>query len=358
MLQTNFKMIELARNIRGATQKELSKSLNITQSNLSKIERGELNTAESTIKQIAETLDFPLSFFCQSEVRTPISNFYFRKRSSISQRILDKIIGDVKLILKCVDYLLEEIEITDYPKYNFDLSDGWTPETVAIRMREILRVPSGAIHEPVKYLEELGIIVYFYDCKELRFDGLTAYTDNGVPVIFVNMNLPNDRIKFTLGHELFHLLCHIPCDIEPWRDHEAEANQFPGEFFMPTKECLSDMKRLSFNQLTGLKAYWGMSKASIIYKAKAAGFINEQTYKYMIIELSRRGERKLESGFVDIDKPTTLQQVLDLLQNELEYSEQEIADKLCIGLSDYLRLFAPPLTDKPTVKIRQLKRVV
>lgn len=357
MNEINFKMIELARNVRGVTQKELSQSLNITQSTLSKIERKEFNTTESTIIKIANTLNFPVDFFYQEELKTPISNIYFRKRSSISQRILEQIIGDVKIVLKCIDYLLEEIEITEYPKYKFDLSEGWTPESIAIRMREILKIPSGAVHDPIKHLEELGIIIFFYDSKEIKFDGLTAYTDNGFPVIFVNRNLSNDRIKFTLGHELFHLLAHIPCDVEPWRDYEAEANQFPSHFFMPTKDCIADLRRLTFNSLTGLKAYWGMSKSSIIYKAKLGGFINEQTYKYMMIELSRRGERKTESGFVDIDTPTILQQIIKLLENELDYSEQDIADKLYISLDDYIRLFTTKNV-KPKVKLRQLKRAV
>ena len=127
MNEINCKMIELARNVRGVTQKELSKSLEVTQSTLSKMERGEFNTALPTIIKIANTLNFPLEFFYQVELRTPISNIYFRKRSAISQRILDQIMGDVKIVLKCIDYLLEEIEITEYPKYKFDLTEGWTP---------------------------------------------------------------------------------------------------------------------------------------------------------------------------------------------------------------------------------------
>lgn len=357
-MAANFKMIELARSMRGITQKELSTDLNITQATLSKIERGELGVTESTINEIASILKFPISFFHQEEVKTPISNIYFRKRASIPSKVLDKIIADVKVVLKSIDYLLEEIEITEYPKYKFDLSDGWTPQSIASRFREMLKIPSGPIHTPIKYLEQIGIIVFFYDCKDLHFDGLTSYTDNGVPVIFVNKNLPNDRIKFTIGHELLHLFSHIPCDIEPWRDYESEANQLPGELYMPTKECSGDLIKLGYNQLTRLKAYWGMSKASIIYKAKTAGLINEATYKYLMIELSRRGERKNEQGFVEIDKPTILQQVIDLLHNELEYSEQDIADKLCIPIGDYKRLFTEEKGEEPLVKIRRLRPAV
>jgi Zn-dependent peptidase ImmA (M78 family)/DNA-binding XRE family transcriptional regulator len=357
-MPANFKMIELARSMRGITQKELASDLNITQATFSKIERGELGMTESTVSQIATILKFPIAFFHQEELKTPISNIYFRKRASIPTKVLDKIIADVKVILRSIDYLLEEVEIAEYPKYKFDLSDGWTAKSIATRFRELLKIPNGPIHTPVKYLEQLGIIVFFYDCKDLHFDGLTAYTDNGVPVIFVNKNMPNDRIKFTLGHELLHLFSHIPCDIEPWRDFESEANELPGELFMPTRECSADLAKLGYNQLTGLKAYWGMSKASIIYKAKSLGLISESTYKYLMIELSRRGERKSEQGFVEIDKPTILQMVIDLLHNELDYSEQDIADKLCMPIEDYKRLFTEDKGIEPLVKVRRLRPAI
>lgn len=127
---------------------------------------------------------------------------------------------------------------------------------------------------------------------------------------------------------------------------------------MPTNQCKADLQNLTFNKLTGLKAFWGFSKSAIIYKAKFLGFINEATYKYMMIELSRRGERKSEYGFVEVDKPTTIQQVITLLHQELEYTEMDIAEKLCINLSDYLRLFNPPVTEEPKVKIRHLKTAI
>lgn len=104
---------------------------------------------------------------------------------------------------------------------------------------------------------------------------------------------------------------------------------------MPTKDAWADLQSLTFNKLTTLKAYWGLSKAAIIYKAKLCGFINESTFKYMIVELTRRGERKVEPGFVQIDEPTTLKQVVELLKNELEYSEEDIAEKLRLPVSDY-----------------------
>jgi Zn-dependent peptidase ImmA (M78 family) len=42
--------------------------------------------------------------------------------------------------------------------------------------------------------------------KPLDFDGLSAFVDNKIPVIAVNKNFPIERKRFTLLHELGHLL--------------------------------------------------------------------------------------------------------------------------------------------------------
>lgn len=340
MERFNPKMLELARTFRELTQKQLAELLpKINQPNLSKIEKGELNVSESTAQMIADALNYPLSFFYQEELRTPVANIYFRKRATVPQKKLDKIISDVKHILKSIDYFLNDIELPEYLKYTFNLSEGWTPEAAAIRMREIYQMPPGPVKDIVSLIEESGIMVYFYDSEEEKFDGLTAYTDTGTPILFVNKNMPHDRIKYTLAHELGHLVMHIPCSIEPWRDFEYEANTFASEFLMPKKDCYRDLQNLSYNRLSILKSYWGVSKAFIIRRAKTVDLINESTYKYLMIELGRRNERKNETGYVDLDEPKVLNEIVKLLKMEFSLNNQEIADNLKLSLNDYINLF-------------------
>jgi Zn-dependent peptidase ImmA (M78 family)/transcriptional regulator with XRE-family HTH domain len=352
----NPKMLELARNARELTQKDLAAVINISQPNLSKIEKGEIGVSDMTLDLISNALSFPTGFFFQEELRTPFSNIYFRKRATVRQKMLDKIFADIKIVLKSIDSLLEEIELKEYPRYSFDLSEGWTPEDVAIRAREVFCIPSGPIKTPIKFLEEKGVIVYFYDTNEEKFDGVTTYSDNGVPVIFVNKRMPNDRLRFTIAHELGHLLMHIPCDIEPWRDVEQEANQFASEFCMPARECYRDLQSLSYNDLGRIKSFWGVSKAAIIRRAKTLSSITEPTYKYLMIELGRRNERKKESVFVDIDAPLILKTVIDLLKGELHYTSETISQKLLLPLDQYLGLFDD--SNSQTVKIKPLRMII
>jgi Zn-dependent peptidase ImmA (M78 family) len=355
VMAPNYKMIELARLARGYTQKELASLLpNLNQPNLSKVEKGLLIVMPETLKAISKVLDFPTEFFYLEELKTPISNIYFRKRSTIPQKTLDKVFTDVKIILKSIDLLLAEIELKEYDRYSFDLSNGWTPEAAAIRMREIMRIPAGPVKDIVTLIENEGVVVYFYDSPHEKFDGLTSYTDKGIPVIIVNKNMPNDRIRFTIIHEFAHLVLHIPCNVEPWRNVETEAHNFAGEFLIPKLDCRFDLQSLSFNKLSVLKAYWGVSKAAIIVRAKVLSLINEASYVYLMKELGRRNERKVEGGYVEIDDPKILKQVISLLKSELSYTEQDIAGSLFLTVQDYLKYFE----NKEIVKVRLIKSAV
>ena len=82
----NFKMLTLAREARGLTQTELAKRTKTDQGNLSKIEQGILKPNKEIIEKYADALGFPESFFYQQENRTPISDFFYRKRLSITAK--------------------------------------------------------------------------------------------------------------------------------------------------------------------------------------------------------------------------------------------------------------------------------
>lgn len=355
MKKINPKLIEVARDSRRITQKGLSDLLpKYAQQSISKIEKGEIPVSESDIENIAKVLDYPVEFFYQSETKTPFSNMYFRKRATLPVRDLNKIFAEVKIVLKSIDYLLEEIEIKEYARYVFDLNQGWTTESIATRLKEILELHyDKPVKDIITKIENLGIIVFFYDSPHPKFDGLTAYTDSGVPVIFVDKNMSNDRIKFTVVHELVHLVSHIPCDIEPWRNVEDEANAITSELYLPAKYIAHDLKDLTYSKLGLLKSYWGISKSALIRRAKDLDKIKAETYRYLNIELGRRNERIVETGYVEIDNPKILSTALNLLKSELGYSNKDLAKRIFLNLFDYTNYFESQKDSN--VKLKVLK---
>lgn len=337
----NYKMLVLARESRGLTQTQLSQLIPcLNQGNLSKMEKGILSISEEVLLRVSETLNYPLAFFYKSEPKTSINAFYYRKRLTFPKKELATLEAKMDIVRLNIDELLSSVEIPDFRLPTIEPDVKITPEDIARNIRTVMAIPKGPIVNLVEYIEKFGIIVYFLDTDSEKFDGITLYTNSGYPIIFLNKGMSNDRKRFTLGHELGHLIMHIPFSTIKDSDQiENEANRFSAEFNMPTLDCRNDLLNLKFNSLGYLKSYWKLSKAAIIFKAKAIGAINDSTYKYMVIELSRRGERKLESVTVALDEPKIIKELINIYRNELNYSIEELTQVLGISSKDYKDYF-------------------
>lgn len=81
MDKANFKLVKLARESRGITQKQLVEVIpNLSASNYSKFEKGMGNISDEAVKAISVQLNYPLGFFYKSEVKKQISSFYYKRR--------------------------------------------------------------------------------------------------------------------------------------------------------------------------------------------------------------------------------------------------------------------------------------
>lgn len=337
----NYKMLVLARESRGLTQTQLSQLIPcLNQGNLSKMEKGILSISEDVLIRVSETLNYPMSFFYKSEPKTPINSFYYRKRLTFPKKELATLEAKMDIVRLNIDELLSSVEIPDFSLPTIEPEGKISPEDIARNIRTVMAIPKGPISNLVEYIEKYGVIVYFFDTNSDKFDGITLYTNSGYPIVFINKKMSNDRKRFTLGHELGHLIMHIPFTTTKDLDQiEIEANRFSSEFNMPTLDCRNDLLNLKYNSLGYLKTYWKLSKAAILFKAKAIGAINEKSYTYMVIELNRRGERKLENVTVALDEPKIIKELINIYRNELNYSTEELTQVLGISNKDYRDYF-------------------
>jgi Zn-dependent peptidase ImmA (M78 family) len=317
----NHKQLTFAREYRGYSQTELAESINgLSQSNLSKFEKGFGVLSDDIQKKIIEYLNFPEDFF-NRKINSTIENANYRKRASIGKNITQKFENKCKLIGYIIDEFSESIEWPDFSLSPLNVEEGYTPQYIAGYNRKLLKLTKD---EPVKniisLLEQNGIIVYEIDEIE-KFDGVSFITDKGFPVIIVNKNFTNDRKRFTIAHELGHILLHNEnlYPISSYRDKEKEANIFASEFLMPENEIKNSLRQLKMNDLGDLKSYWLTSMGAIIRKAKDLNCIDENRYRFFMIEMSRYGYNKKEPIEVFIDKPTCFKNAYQLFKDELSY---------------------------------------
>lgn len=340
----NPRLVILAREMRGITQKELAQRVpNLSQGNLSRMEKGLLNIPEDTLEKISEELSFPIKFFFQEDLSTNISNFYYRKRISLSKKTLQISDAKMSIISSCVDNLLNSVELDspDFPKLKVD-NQSKKPEDIARIARNFFNISTGPINNLTEIIEKKGVIIKEIDFESDKFDGITLLTKKGQPIIFVNSIIPNDRKRFTLSHELGHLIMHLPFEFDldnSEKELEMQANLFAAEFLMPEIEIRRDLINLTYSKLSLLKEYWKTSKSSIIYRANQLGCIGGGKYKNLMIELSRQGERRFERTEVQYQSPNLLNKIIDFFKSELNYSSLELCEYLSISMRDFQDFF-------------------
>ncbi len=351
----NEKCIKLARESRGLSQSKLSELLGVTQATLSRFEKGVLTVTPDAISKIAQVLNYPTSFF-EKDIRIAgETSLFYRKRASMTVKDLSKLESKISILSKGIDELMESIDIPELIIPAVEPTADNSPQEIAFKIRNFLDIPAGPIENIVSLLEKNGVIVMFLDVDDMeKYDGLTMFTMNQAPIIWINRNIPNDRKRFSLAHELGHLVMHLRSENfeKSEEQKELEANEFAGEFLMPKSQCIEDLFNLKYKDLGMKKYYWKVSKAAIIYRAKELKCISEETATYLYVTLGRHGERKNESGFVPIDSPKIVNKMVGLHISELNYSMEELSD--IVGLMPD-EINSELLSDNKSVSIKQRK---
>ncbi len=332
----NEKMITLARESRGLSQTELANQSGISQGKVSKVESGVLTLSENELIRIANCLQYPIHFF-KRNLRiygVGLGEYFHRKRQSVSQKQLSKIYARIEIQRMQIAVLLKSVDIghTEFFLMDPDQVDGEVEE-VARTVRATWKIPRGPIDNVVEMIENAGGIIIPFDFDGLKIDAISMWPSELPPLFFVNMNRPMDRIRFTLCHEVGHIIMHaLPpngeCNIE------EQADKFASELLMPSHEIGYMLKDLNIGSLSGLKLRWKVSMSSLIMSAKNTGNINPNRARYLWTQLSNAGYRTHEPDNLEPprEKPTMLQQVLQIYFEDLHYTMKDLS--FAVGLQE------------------------
>ena len=181
-------------------------------------------------------------------------------------------------------------------------------------------MPYGPVRNLVWVIENAGAIVVQFPFGTDKLDAVSQWPQNLPPIFFVNSDIPADRWRFTLAHELGHIVMHRI----PTPDAEKQADQFASEFLMPEKEILLDIKALTLPKAIQLKSKWRVSMQAIIRRAYQLGEITNRKYVSLFSYISKLGYRKREPNPISSESPTTLSRLLKAHREDLGYSEEEM----------------------------------
>ena len=234
----------------------------------------------------------------------------------------------------------------ELPPPQIDVYQGGGPTEIAQTIRRAWSIPEGPVANHTDYCERAGILVIWCDL-ERGIDGVTMKVRDLPPCIFLNRNVPPDRMRASLAHELGHVVMHIV----PTDTMEDEANAFASEFMVPERQFrrqFAGRSGVTLEWLVRQKAYWKMSMGFLLYRTGALELVTRHQSEYVWKQISMRGWRTREPQETDFayEEPTAFPELLHIHGNLLGYDLQTIGAFIASNIADVQKLYRPYLNRK------------
>ncbi len=342
MIHSRLKNARLAR---GLSLDQLAQAIeqegvSLSKAALSKYERGESCPAASLLPILARILSVDTHYFFE-DARNKVVWGEFRKSAKMGKKNQQQLQAIASDSIQHLVWLEKALLVKPEPSLN--RSNRRPADTVeaaeltADKVRSSLGLDEGPVLGLIELLERHGVIVLTIDhIEDSEFDGLSGWLDESRPLIVIKANAPTDRLRFSLAHELGHLM--LECDHLPHGERELLAHRFASAFLVPSRaaraELGSSRRNLNLAELGLLKRKYGMSIQAWVRRAFDLGIITEGLYRKLFTELSAKGWRKLEPqkfDFPGVEETSHLKQYTLRALNEGLISAQR-AHELCPSL--------------------------
>ena len=289
--------LKLARKMAGFSLQDLADALEnmVSKQALNKYELGLMNPSGEVLMAISNTLKIKPDYFLKKN-QVELGEILFRKKASLSKKNEESIIEKVR------DYVERYLEIENIvgegtnfknPLKNFKIGNKNDVELAAVKLRKEWDLGTSPILSIIEMLELKGIKVLLIDDVD-EIDGLAVLTSKGIPVVVVNTrNKPIERIRFTIIHELAHLLLNLDKGIvDKEKEVEIFCHFFSSCFLIPSEmliKLIGSSKRnyIQINELISIKEYFGISLRAIVHRLRELEIITDSYYQRWVIYMSK-----------------------------------------------------------------------
>ena len=338
--------VRLARTAAGLSLRGLEAKIGnrVTAQAIGKYERNESMPSSGVLIALADALDVSVDYLTDDQ-ELVIDTVEFRKKRLTSKREESRV--EAKVVHLLERYLMVE-ELLDLPSVEWDtpreapypvIRDVSEADHAARNLRTYWGLGSDPIPNLVELLEERGIKVLSIGLTSI--DGLTARvrrTGKGiVPVIVVNHGDWGERQRFTLAHELGHMIMEVAAKV----DEEKTAHRFAGAFLMPATFLWTEIgkrrRSISGGEVFHLKQLLGVSVQALTYRCKDLGIFSESLFRRLFDEYRRLGWRcppYKEPFALHGEKPVRFERLVLRALAEGAVSESRAAELLGLSVDE------------------------
>lgn len=281
---------------RGYTAEALAKELNITKQSISKYEKGSANPSPDIIEKLILKLNIPRSYLTKESLKenSDIIPLFFRTAKTTRQN--EKELARIK-IKWAYEIISGLYELDNTVRGNINLPTFKQDMNIidkAESLREFWNLGLGPINNLLKTLENNGIHILTINTSKIHVDAYSQVIE-GIPLIILNQSKGSAvRWRFSLAHELGHLVLHQNVTAEEldnperFNEIENEAHLFASNFLLPAGsfgKCIISDK---LDYFLGLKKEWKVSIAAMVFRCGQLNLLSEQKILNLQKQISKR----------------------------------------------------------------------
>lgn len=350
-------MLVLARESRAMTQADVATAMTaaspsgatpVSQGYVSRAESGRLTVGEDRLELYACALGYPPQLLCLDPhvSGVGVGLIHHRKRASLTASALKRLHAQLALVRLQLTGLASAAPAAGghrIPRVAID--DFTTAKDAARQVRRAWDLGPGPVPDVIEAVEEAGGLVLVRDLGSGLLDAVSQW-DGGpqAPLILVNSHAPGDRCRFSVAHELGHLVMHT----EPGAgaQQEKQADAFAAEFLMPAADIREAFSRgVDLSKLSELKRVWKVSMSALLRRALTLNAITEWQYRTVVIEMSALGYRTAEPVEIAPEQPRRVSALVHTLLSERGLAVEDAACCAHLLPEDFQRLYIE--SDRP-----------
>lgn len=327
--------LQLVREFRGLTQKEMGGLLRISHAVISDYEKGKRFPAPIVLDMLSAETGFLPGFFLR-RIEDPFldSECSFRHRRSTAGRLKTQVRAQATLLGMVLSSLKALLRFPSFDVPQILASTPTEIEKAAEKCRVYWKLD---IHAPIlqvgRVLERAGVVIVPSSVDTTKIDAFSRHGNNSLIFLNRGANTRPSRWNFDLAHECGHLVLHGEMPTGSRATEEA-ADRFASAFLLPANAFGREFrtKQFSWQHLFELKRRWQVSLAALVRRARDLNLIDEDSYtrafQYMSYKKWLRTVEPFEPAF---QEPELLVNGLRALGTILKKTLPELCNDLCIS---------------------------
>lgn len=298
------------RTLRGWDQATLGDMVGSNASLISHIERGRKDPPAGMVEQLAAAFGCTSGYLTGPPSVRGTTDPWLRAYADASKRETSVRVAAAATASEYIRLLKLERIGEMLPDAPDDLDDPAAIDDVAIETRELLGLGGDAVvSNAVRAAERLGCVVMPLDTELGRHMGMSLRSE-GMPMMFVAKAGSGDRQRFTVAHEIGHLVLHSgeppPRNAADANRMERQANAFAAAFLTPGDAVIETLHenggRVVLQALAEIKAVWGVSIKMLVGRFRGLGIIDEEQARSLYKQISARRWTKAEPVDVPLEQ--------------------------------------------------------